>query len=39
MTLRTCIEVLRENQMCGTNKVSISKHVAVLFIFLLFSKQ
>lgn len=21
MTLRTCIEVLRENQMCGTNKV------------------
>lgn len=23
MTLRTCIEVLRENQMCGTNKVSI----------------
>lgn len=23
MTLRTCIEVLRENQMCGTNKVGI----------------
>lgn len=23
MTLRTCIEVLRENQMCGTNKVCI----------------
>lgn len=21
MTLRTCMEVLRENQMCGTNKV------------------
>lgn len=23
MTLRTCMEVLRENQMCGTNKVSV----------------
>lgn len=23
MTLRACIEVLRENQMCGTNKVGI----------------
>lgn len=23
MTLRTCIEVLRENQMCGTNRVCI----------------
>lgn len=23
MTLRTCMEVLRENQMCGTNKVDI----------------
>lgn len=23
MTLRTCIEVLRENQMCGTNKVRV----------------
>lgn len=23
MTLRTCMEVLRENQMCGTNKVGI----------------
>lgn len=23
MTLRTCIEVLRENQMCGTNKVCV----------------
>lgn len=27
MTLRTCIEVLRENQMCGTSKVGISKYV------------
>lgn len=27
MTLRTCIEVLRENQMCGTNKVCILQSV------------
>lgn len=27
MTLRTCIEVLRENQMCGTSKVGTSKSV------------
>lgn len=25
MTLRTCMEVLRENQMCGTNRVGISQ--------------
>lgn len=27
MTLRTCMEVLRENQMCGTNKVGILSSV------------
>lgn len=42
MTLRTCIEVLRENQMCGTSKVGISKLVVtqlrsfLIFTFLMF---
>lgn len=38
MTLRTCIEVLRENQMCGTNKVGIflvSYLTAALFYLYL----
>uniref|UniRef100_A0A8C5FUA3 Kinesin-like protein n=1 Tax=Gadus morhua TaxID=8049 RepID=A0A8C5FUA3_GADMO len=33
MTLRTCIEVLRENQMCGTNKVGICRTLKVTHLF------
>lgn len=35
MTLRTCMEVLRENQMCGTNKVGIlpSVHHCIIILF------
>jgi len=40
MTLRTCMEVLRENQMCGTNKVCIificssrNSHFIICFYF------
>lgn len=35
MTLRTCIEVLRENQMCGTNKVFFVGFL--LSLYLLFN--
>lgn len=34
MTLRTCIEVLRENQMCGTSKVR--SFFALVYIVVLF---
>lgn len=34
MTLRTCMEVLRENQMCGTNKVGILSSVQHCIIVL-----
>lgn len=30
MTLRTCIEVLRENQMCGTSRVSFFLHLIII---------
>lgn len=36
MTLRTCIEVLRENQMCGTNKVHVLSFSHLLDLFLTF---
>lgn len=44
MTLRTCIEVLRENQMCGTNKVfnvppPHFTHGVVMQCFTPFSSQ
>lgn len=35
MTLRTCIEVLRENQMCGTSKVGVS-FFALVYIVVVF---
>lgn len=39
MTLRTCMEVLRENQMCGTNKVGkmflFSLHVSYFFMICI----
>lgn len=32
MTLRTCIEVLRENQMCGTNKVFFASSLLLFLV-------
>lgn len=34
MTLRTCMEVLRENQMCGTNRVGTFCYNVFLFSIL-----
>lgn len=36
MTLRTCMEVLRENQMCGTNKVHVLSFSRLLEAWSLF---
>lgn len=38
MTLRTCMEVLRENQMCGTSKVGVSKMCCSVLILFFCSK-